>query len=181
MYGTHAVLVPSHDPGYADAVAADPIGAAINPQPNATAAMSFMGLSVCSPSAFASTMGALGTSGVGSANMKSLVAALLMGLFSAVALAPSANADVVAYLVNVHVRPGYNFPNADAAIGYGNTICDRVAAKMSYAQLVDQVKADFNTADYYQGAYLINQAVNELCPAQIWQLRQSAAGYTLPA
>ena len=51
----------------------------------------------------------------------------------------------------------------------------------SYAQLVDQVKADFNTADYYQGAYLINQAVNELCPAQIWQLRQSAAGYTLPA
>ena len=72
-------------------------------------------------------------------------------------------------------------PNADAAIGYCNTICDRVAAKMSYAQLVDQVKADFNTADYYQGAYLINQAVNELCPAQIWQLRQSAAGYTVPA
>jgi hypothetical protein len=54
----------------------------------------------------------------------------------------------------------------EAAIGYGNSICDRVAAKMSYAQLVDQVKADFNTADYYQGAYLINQAVNELCPAQ---------------
>jgi hypothetical protein len=100
--------------------------------------------------------------------MKSLAAALLMGLFSVVAWAPPANADVVAYLVNVHVRPGYNFPNADAAIGYGNTICDRVAAKMSYAQLVDQVKADFNTADYYQGAYLINQAVNELCPAQIW-------------
>ena len=88
---------------------------------------------------------------------------------------------VVAYLVNVHVRPGYNFPNADAAIGYGNTICDRVAAKMGYAQLVDQVKADFHTTDYYQGAYLINQAVNELCPAQIWQLRQSAGGYTLPA
>ena len=64
------------------------------------------------------------------------------------------------------------------AIGYGNSICDRVGAKMGYAQLVDQVKADFNTADYYQGAYLINQAVNELCPAQIWQLRQSAAGYT---
>src|SRR5436309_1868668 len=84
-------------------------------------------------------------------------------------LALHANADVVASLVNVHVRPGYNFPNADAAIGYGNSICDRVAAKMSYAQLVEQVKADFNTADYYQGAYLINQAVNELCPAQIWQ------------
>jgi len=114
--------------------------------------------------------------------MKLIVGALFAGLFSAATLAaPTANADVVAYLVNVHVRPGYNFPNAEAAIGYGDSVCDRVAAKMSYAQLVDQVKADFNTADYYQGAYLINQAVNELCPAQIWQLRQSAAGYTLPA
>jgi hypothetical protein len=179
MYVTHAA--PSHVPGYADASAADTIGAAMNPQPSATAAMSLMGLSLDSPAAFASTIGTVGTAGVWSATMKSLVAALLMGLLSAVALAPPANADVVAYLVNVHVRPGYNFPNADAAIAYGNTICDRVEAKMSYAQLVDQVKADFNTADYYQGAYLINQAVNELCPAQIWQLRQSAAGYTLPA
>jgi hypothetical protein len=109
------------------------------------------------------------------------MSAVLVTAGSAVALAAPANADVVAYLVNVHVRPGYNFPNADAAIDYGNTICDRVAAKMGYAQLVDQVKADFHTTDYYQGAYLINQAVNELCPAQIWQLRQSAGGYTLPA
>ena len=52
----------------------------------------------------------------------------------------------MAYLVNVHVRPGYNFPNAEAALGY------RVEAKLSYAQLVDEVKRDFNTADYYQGA-----------------------------
>ncbi|MGV0603490.1 DUF732 domain-containing protein [Mycolicibacterium sp. XJ1904] len=97
---------------------------------------------------------------------------------AALVSAPTANADAVAYLVNVHVRPGYNFPNADAALGYGRTICDRVAGKMSYGQLVDQVTADFHTTDKYQGAYLINQAVNELCPAQIWQLRQSAAGYT---
>jgi hypothetical protein len=116
--------------------------------------------------------------------MKSLVGMLsvgvMSGLVSAGALvgAPTADADVVAYLVNVHVRPGYNFPNAEAAIGYGNTICDRVAAKMPYAELVNQVKADFRTTDYYQGGYLINQAINELCPAQIWQLRQSAAGYT---
>jgi hypothetical protein len=108
------------------------------------------------------------------------VAAVLATAATAFSPATPANADSVAYLVNVHVRPGYNFPNADAAIGYGNTICDRVAAKMSYSQLVDQVKADFHTTDYYQGAYLINQAVNELCPAQIWQLRQSAGGYTLP-
>ena len=108
--------------------------------------------------------------------MKRVIAAVAAAAAALVVTAPPAGADTVAYLVNVHVRPGYNFPNAEAAIGYGRTICDRVAAKMSYAQLVDQVKADFRTADYYQGAYLINQAINELCPAQIWQLRQSAAG-----
>ncbi|ULE34957.1 DUF732 domain-containing protein [Mycobacterium sp. IDR2000157661] len=108
------------------------------------------------------------------------VATALATVGTALAVAPAASSDTVAYLVNVHVRPGYNFPNAEAAIGYGNSICDRVAAKMGYAELVEQVKADFRTRDYYQGAYLINQAVNELCPAQIWQLRQSAAGYTLP-
>ncbi|MGU3654689.1 DUF732 domain-containing protein [Mycolicibacterium sp. A43C] len=103
-------------------------------------------------------------------------AAAAMGL--GVLSAAPASADTVAYLVNVHVRPGYNFPNAEAAIGYGNTVCDRVAAKMPYAELVNQLKADFRTTDYYQAGYLINQAVNELCPVQIWQLRQSAAGYT---
>jgi hypothetical protein len=110
---------------------------------------------------------------------RTLAAAVLS--FVALAGAPSAHADQVAYLVNVTVRPGYNFANADAALGYGNSVCDRVGAKMAYAQLVDEVKRDFDTIDYYQGAYLINQAVNELCPAQIWQLRQSAAGYTVPA
>jgi len=36
-------------------------------------------------------------------------------------------------------------------------------------------------ADYYQASYLIAQAVGELCQAQIWQLRRSAAGYQPPA
>lgn len=114
--------------------------------------------------------------------MKALVGVAAAGVLCATAMvgASPANADVVAYLVNVTVRPGYNFPNAEAAIGYGRSICDRVSAQMSYADLVNQVKADFHTTDYYQGAYLINQAVNELCPAQIWQLRKSAAGY-IPA
>ena len=108
---------------------------------------------------------------------------LVAAAMAAVALsgAPSAHADHVAYLVNVTVRPGYNFPNPDAALAYGYGVCDRVGAKVGYAQLVDDVQRDFGSTDYYQGAYLINQAVNELCPAQIWQLRQSAAGYTLPA
>ena len=97
-----------------------------------------------------------------------------------VGLAPCARADVVAYLVNVHVRPGYNFPNADAALGYGYGICDKVSAGSAYAQVMGEVKADFATSDEYQASYLINQAVNELCPAQIWQLRNSAAHYRPP-
>jgi hypothetical protein len=32
----------------------------------------------------------------------------------------------------------------------------------------------------YQASYLITQAVNELCPALIWQLRNSATNYRPP-
>lgn len=93
---------------------------------------------------------------------------------------PPARADAVAYLVNVTVRPGYNFANADAALAYGNSICEKVRAGERYAQIMAEVKADFANSDEYQASYLISQAVGELCPAQIWQLRQSAAGYLPP-
>ena len=86
---------------------------------------------------------------------------------------PSARADALGYLINVTVRPGYNFANADAALAYGNNICDRVGEGISYSQNLATVKTDLGTDDDYQGAYLINQAVEELCPALIWQLRQS--------
>jgi hypothetical protein len=43
--------------------------------------------------------------------------------------------------------------------------------------VMTDVKADFDTSDEFQASYLISQAVNELCPANIWQLRQSAGGY----
>lgn len=89
----------------------------------------------------------------------------------------SAHADAVAYLVNVTVRPGYNFANADDAIGYGRGICDKVAQGRTYSAIISDLKADFNAADDYQAAYLINQAINELCPALIWQLRNSATQY----
>lgn len=91
---------------------------------------------------------------------------------------PTAHADAVAYLVNVTMRPGYNFPNAEAALAYGQGICDRVGSGSSYTDNLAEIKADFATSDDYQAAYLINQAVNELCPALIWQLRRSAAHYT---
>ncbi|MCV6990814.1 DUF732 domain-containing protein [Mycobacterium timonense] len=97
------------------------------------------------------------------------------------AVTPIAHADVVAYLLNVTVRPGYNFANADAALNYGHSICDKVSQGHSYATVMADVKADFNTTDEYQASYLISQAVNELCPAQISQLRKSAAHYRPPA
>ena len=102
--------------------------------------------------------------------------ALLFGVTTVVS-APRVRADVVAYLVNVTVRPGYNFANRDAALEYGQGICRKVARGDGYANIMADVKADFRPSDEFQASYLITQAVNELCPAQIWQLRNTAAHY----
>jgi hypothetical protein len=96
---------------------------------------------------------------------------------SAVSTPAVAEADTVAYLVNVTVRPGYNFSNANEALAYGNGLCGRMAAGRGYPELVNDVKRDFAFRDDYQASYLINQSAQELCPAQIWHLRQTAAGY----
>jgi hypothetical protein len=98
-------------------------------------------------------------------------------MVAAVMVAPSAHADQVAYLVNVTVRPGYKFPNADAALAYGYGICDKIRGGEGYPQIMSDVKADFGTSDEYQASYLISQAAQELCPALIWQLRNSAVHY----
>lgn len=108
---------------------------------------------------------------------KAVVTAVAV-IASTVSAVPTAHADAVAYLVNVTMRPGYNFPNAEAALAYGQGICDRMSHGVSYIDDIAAIKADFATNDDYQAAYLINQAVNELCPELIWQLRQSAAHYT---
>jgi hypothetical protein len=106
---------------------------------------------------------------------------MVAGFVAAVAIStwivPQAHADDVAYLVNVTVRPGYNFPNADAALAYGHGVCDRITAGTSYTQLVDVIDRDFQTEDHYQASYIISQSAQELCPELIWQLRHSAAGY----
>jgi Protein of unknown function (DUF732) len=94
--------------------------------------------------------------------------------------APSAHADATAYLVNVTVRPGYNFANADQALAYGQGICDKIAAGRHYGDVVADIKTDFNTSDEYQASYLISQAAQELCPNLVWQLRNSAAHYVPP-
>ena len=105
------------------------------------------------------------------------VGLVALGATAICATAPPARADVVAYLVNVHMRPGYNFPNADAALSYGHGICDKVSAGRGYPQLIGDVKADFNTSDEFHASYLISQAANELCPPLIWRLRNSTANY----
>ena len=101
------------------------------------------------------------------------------GLFGAAtsAVPPCVRAGAVAYLVNVQVRPGYNVANAGQGVSYGHVICDKVSAGRSDAAVMGGVKTDFFTSDEYQGSYLISQAGNELCPALIRQLRNSAAHY----
>lgn len=112
------------------------------------------------------------------ARMKSIAAALCVGgALGALGFAPAAHADQIGYLINVTVRPTYQFPNAQAALDYGYGLCDRIAAGTSYTDMARQIKADFNTDDEFTVSYLLSQAAQELCPAQTWQLRQSAAGY----
>jgi len=94
-----------------------------------------------------------------------------------VAPAPPADADALAYLVNVTVRPGYNFPNADAALAYGNGVCERIRAGVAFDRLVGEIKVDFAAVDDFQAIYLISQAAQELCPGTIGQLRISARGF----
>ncbi|WP_431236263.1 DUF732 domain-containing protein (plasmid) [Mycolicibacterium psychrotolerans] len=109
--------------------------------------------------------------------MLTVVAIAIFIAAGLLATARPARADNIGYLVNVTVRPGYNFPNADAALAYGYGVCDQITAGVSYSQLIKNIKGDFSTSDEFQASYLISQSAQELCPAAIWQLRQSAAGY----
>lgn len=89
---------------------------------------------------------------------------------------PSPEVD---YLYNVMVRRHYDFPNGDA-IGYGYGICDKVASRQSFAQVMSDVKSDVTPSDEYAANYLVSYAVSQFCPEQIWQLRNSAASYQPP-
>jgi hypothetical protein len=93
--------------------------------------------------------------------------------------AQAAPAPEVEYLYNVTVRRHYNFPNNDA-VGYGYGICGKVSGGESYAQVMNDVKSDVTPNDEFAANYLVSYAVNLLCPAEIWQLRNSAAHYQPP-
>src|ERR1700712_1432777 len=113
-------------------------------------------------------------------SMRGVFAAIVGIGATAITIAPPARADAVAYLLNVTVRPGYNFANSEQALAYGQGICDKISRGDGYARIVGDIKADFQTSDEYQATYLIPQAAQELCPSLIWQLRNSAANYIPP-
>lgn len=110
-----------------------------------------------------------------------LVTASAFGVV-AQALAPPALAvpgPEVEYVYNVVVRRHYEFPNNDA-LGYGFGICDKVTRGESYPVVMGDVKRDTLPNDEFAANYLVSYAVGILCPAQIFALRNSAAGYMPP-
>jgi hypothetical protein len=88
-------------------------------------------------------------------------------------------APEVEYVYNVVVRRHYDFPNNDA-LGYGWGICDKVTAGVPYAGVMSDVKRDLFPNDEQAANYVVSYAVGILCPAQLWVLRNSAAGYQPP-
>jgi hypothetical protein len=129
--------------------------------------------------------GVAGTTGTPAAKRGiCLVALIVAATFSGgLALAPRAHAvpaPEVEFLYDITVRRQYSFANAADAIGYAHRICDKVSNGASYAQVMGDVKNDVRPNDEYAANYLVSNAVNIFCPAQLWQLRNSAANYVPP-
>lgn len=95
--------------------------------------------------------------------------------------AHAAPAPEVEYLYDITVRRQYSFANAADAINYGYGICDKVSHGASYAQVMNDVKNDVRPNDEFAANYLVSYAVNLFCPAQLWQLRNSATNYVPPS
>ena len=97
--------------------------------------------------------------------------------------APSANAvpaPDIEFIYDTTVRKQYSFANTTEAISYAHGICDKITGGASYAQVIGDVKRDVLPNDEYSANYLISNAVNIYCPAQLWQLRNSAGSYVPP-
>ena len=111
------------------------------------------------------------------------VAAALVLAGVSVSPAPQAGAvpaPEVEYTYNVIVRRHFNFPNNDA-LGYGFGICDKLSRGESYPNIMTDVKQDVFPNDEGAANYVVSYATGILCPSQLWQLRNSAAGYQPPA
>ena len=108
-----------------------------------------------------------------------LLVAAFAAAFAGLTCSPPAfavPAPEVEYVYNVMVRRHFDFPNNDA-LGYGWGICNQVSRGVSYADVVTGTKRDVLPNDEQAANYVVSNAVGILCPEQIWQLRNSAAGY----
>lgn len=94
--------------------------------------------------------------------------------------AAAAPAPDVEYVYNVVVRRHHNVANPTEAVAYGFSIWDKVGPGETYAQAMSDMKNDVVPNDEFAANYLVSYAVHLLCPAPIWQLRNSAAPYRLP-
>jgi Protein of unknown function (DUF732) len=115
----------------------------------------------------------------------SFVALVVAVAFSGGALAPppparAVPAPEVEFLYDITVRRQYSFANGADAVNYAHGICDKVSNGASYAQVMGDVKNDVRPNDEYAANYLVSNAINIFCPAQLWQLRNSAATYVAP-
>jgi len=110
-----------------------------------------------------------------------IVAATALG--GATVLAPRAHAvpaPDIEFIYDTTVRKQYSFANTADAISYAHGICDKITGGAGYAQVIGDVKNDVQPNDEYSANYLISNAVNIYCPAQLWQLRNTAGGYVPP-
>jgi Protein of unknown function (DUF732) len=111
-----------------------------------------------------------------------LAGLLVTAMFSCgeTTLAHAVPAPDIEFIYDTTVRKQYSFANTADAIGYAHGICDKITGGASYGQVIGDVKNDVQPNDEYSANYLISNAVNIYCPAQLWQLRNSAGGYVPP-
>jgi hypothetical protein len=109
-----------------------------------------------------------------------VVGATFSGLLTAAPRAHAVPAPEVEFIYDITVRRQYSFANAADAINYAHGICDKLTNGAGYAQIMGDVKNDVRPNDEYSANYLVTNAVNIFCPAQIWQLRNSAGNYVPP-
>jgi hypothetical protein len=95
-------------------------------------------------------------------------------------LAHAVPAPDIEFIYDTTVRKQYSFANTADAISYAHGICDKITGGASYARVIGDVKNDVRPNDEYSANYLISNAVNIYCPAQLWQLRNSAGSFVPP-
>lgn len=115
------------------------------------------------------------------ATLATLVAGATVGsVLTPVPRAHAVPAPEIEFIYDITVRRQYSFGSAADAINYAHGICDKLTNGAGYAQVMADAKNDVRPNDEYAANYLVSNAVNIFCPAQLWQLRNSAGNYVPP-